>query len=110
MKILFLHGLDSSRESTKFHAILHPEKFCIDVDYRNLSYASVIDFYHQVHTLTPYFGVKAILFLAATLIILVATYYAVLQILNQHLLQVYSLAANLQQQPKLTTGRAILKV
>lgn len=32
------------------------------------------------------------------------------QILNQHLLQVYSLAANLQQQPKLTTGRAILKV
>ncbi|HFF4511506.1 TPA: esterase, partial [Acinetobacter baumannii] len=24
MKILFLHGLDSSRESTKFHAILHP--------------------------------------------------------------------------------------
>ncbi|MGK7720239.1 YqiA/YcfP family alpha/beta fold hydrolase, partial [Acinetobacter baumannii] len=40
MKILFLHGLDSSRESTKFHAILHPEKFCIDVDYRNLSYAS----------------------------------------------------------------------
>lgn len=44
MKILFLHGLDSSRESTKFHAILHPEKFCIDVDYRNLSYASVKDF------------------------------------------------------------------
>lgn len=43
MKILFLHGLDSSRESTKFHAILHPEKFCIDVDYRNLSYASVKD-------------------------------------------------------------------
>ncbi|EMB2322747.1 DUF1705 domain-containing protein, partial [Acinetobacter baumannii] len=41
-----------------------------------------IGFYHQVHTLTPYFGVKAILFLAATLIILVATYYAVLQILN----------------------------
>jgi len=47
MKILFLHGLDSSRESTKFHAISHPEKFCIDVDYRNLSYASVEYFYHQ---------------------------------------------------------------
>ena len=39
-------------------------------------------FYHQVHTLTPYFGVKAILFLVATLVILVGTYYAVLQILN----------------------------
>ncbi|MDG5684074.1 hypothetical protein N0Z46_14080, partial [Acinetobacter baumannii] len=54
MKILFLHGLDSSRESTKFHAILHPEKFCIDVDYRNLSYASVKDFYHQaIETIKP---------------------------------------------------------
>ncbi|MFW2721010.1 phosphoethanolamine transferase domain-containing protein, partial [Acinetobacter baumannii] len=41
-----------------------------------------IGFYHQVHTLTPYFGVKAILFLVATLVILVGTYYAVLQILN----------------------------
>lgn len=54
MKILFLHGLDSSRESTKFHAILHPEKFCIDVDYRNLSYASVEYFYHQaIQTIKP---------------------------------------------------------
>ena len=48
MKILFLHGLDSSRESTKFHAIVHPHKFCIDVDYRNLSYTSVEQFYQKV--------------------------------------------------------------
>ncbi len=52
MKILFLHGLDSSRESTKFHAILHPEKFCIDVDYRNLSYASVKDSQIQIPSAT----------------------------------------------------------
>ena len=41
-----------------------------------------IGFYHQVHLLTPYFGIKAILFLAATVVIVVAAYYAVLQILN----------------------------
>ncbi|WP_440206381.1 phosphoethanolamine transferase [Acinetobacter oleivorans] len=41
-----------------------------------------IGFYNKVHLLTPYFGVKAILFLAATVIIVVAAYYALLQILN----------------------------
>ncbi|NUF15188.1 phosphoethanolamine transferase domain-containing protein, partial [Acinetobacter lactucae] len=41
-----------------------------------------IGFYNKVHLLTPYFGVKAILFLAATVIIVVAAYYAILQILN----------------------------
>jgi len=41
-----------------------------------------IGFYHQVHLLTPYFGIKAILFLAATVVIVVAAYYALLQILN----------------------------
>lgn len=47
-KILFLHGLDSSRESTKFHAIDAKQKFCIDMDYRNLSFQSVADFYHEL--------------------------------------------------------------
>ena len=35
-----------------------------------------------MHLLTPYFGIKAILFLAATVVIVVAAYYAILQILN----------------------------
>lgn len=47
-KILFLHGLDSSRESTKFHAIDAKNKFCIDVDYRNLNYQTVETFYHDI--------------------------------------------------------------
>ena len=47
-KILFLHGLDSSRESTKFHAIDAKQKFCIDVDYRNLNFQTVADFYHEI--------------------------------------------------------------
>ena len=53
-KILFLHGLDSSRESTKFHAIDVVHKYCIDVDYRNLSYSSVAEFYHEmIETIKP---------------------------------------------------------
>lgn len=53
-KILFLHGLDSSKESTKFHVIKAADKYCIDVDYRNLSYQSVADFYHEmVQTIKP---------------------------------------------------------
>ena len=40
-KILFLHGLDSSKESTKFHAINAEKKYCINVDYRNLNYKTV---------------------------------------------------------------------
>ncbi|WP_180039516.1 YqiA/YcfP family alpha/beta fold hydrolase [Acinetobacter sp. YH12100] len=53
-KILFLHGLDSSRESTKFHAIDVVHKYCIDVDYRNLSYNSVTSFYHEmIETIKP---------------------------------------------------------
>ena len=51
-KILFLHGLDSSRESTKFHAIDVVHKYCIDVDYRNLSYSSVTEFYHETVSYT----------------------------------------------------------
>ena len=47
-KILFLHGLDSSRESTKFHAIDAKQKFCIDVDYRNLNFRTVANFYHEI--------------------------------------------------------------
>ncbi|MFH3626690.1 phosphoethanolamine transferase [Acinetobacter nosocomialis] len=39
-------------------------------------------FYKKVHLLTPYLGIKATFFLAATVVIVVATYYAVLQILN----------------------------
>jgi uncharacterized protein len=47
-KILFLHGLDSSRESSKFEAILAKRKFCINVDYRNLNYQTVADFYDEM--------------------------------------------------------------
>ena len=46
-KILFLHGLDSSKESTKFHAIDSVKKYCIDVDYRNLNYSTVAEFYQN---------------------------------------------------------------
>ena len=47
-KILFLHGLDSSRESTKFHAIDAKQKFCIDVDYRYLNFSTVASFYDDI--------------------------------------------------------------
>src|SRR5690606_19254271 len=47
-KILYLHGLDSSKESTKFHAINAANKFCIDVDYRNLNYVTVAEFYNEM--------------------------------------------------------------
>ena len=47
-KILFFHGLDSSRDSTKFHAIQASEKYCINVDYRNLSFETVAQFYHDI--------------------------------------------------------------
>lgn len=47
-KILFIHGLDSSRESTKFHAIDAKNKFCINVDYRNLNYETVETFYQDI--------------------------------------------------------------
>lgn len=54
IKILFLHGLDSSRESTKFHAINTSKKFCIDVDYRNLNYTTVEQFYSEaILTIKP---------------------------------------------------------
>lgn len=54
LRILFLHGLDSSRESTKFHAIHATKKFCIDVDYRNLNYATVEKFYNDaIATIKP---------------------------------------------------------
>lgn len=47
-KILFLHGLDSSKESTKYHAIEAVKKYCIDIDYRNLNYQTVESFYHDI--------------------------------------------------------------
>ncbi|WP_347453712.1 YqiA/YcfP family alpha/beta fold hydrolase [Acinetobacter thermotolerans] len=47
-KILFIHGLDSSKESTKFHAIDADKKYCIDVDYRNLNYVTVAEFYSEI--------------------------------------------------------------
>lgn len=46
-KILFFHGLDSSKESTNFQAIDADHKFCIDVDYRNLNYGTVHAFYQE---------------------------------------------------------------
>ena len=45
LKILFLHGLDSSKDSSKFNTIENEKKYCINVDYRNLSYATVEKFY-----------------------------------------------------------------
>lgn len=45
VKILFLHGLDSSRTSKKFDAITYEQKYCIDVDYRQLSFNTVLDLY-----------------------------------------------------------------
>jgi uncharacterized protein len=47
-KILFFHGLDSTRESTKFHAIDAEQKFCINVDYRNLSFQAATDFFNEI--------------------------------------------------------------
>ena len=47
-KILFLHGLDSSKESTKFHAIHAEKKYCIDIDYRNLNYKTVENLYNEM--------------------------------------------------------------
>ena len=47
-KILFFHGLDSSKESTKFQAIDAIEKICIHVDYRNLNYSTVARFYCDI--------------------------------------------------------------
>ncbi|MDY6467106.1 YqiA/YcfP family alpha/beta fold hydrolase [Acinetobacter faecalis] len=46
--VLFFHGLDSSRDSTKFHAIDAPKKYCINVDYRNLNFETVAQFYHDI--------------------------------------------------------------
>lgn len=47
-KILFLHGLDSSKDSSKFHAINSVKKYCIDMDYRNLNYKTVENLYHEI--------------------------------------------------------------
>ena len=53
-KILFFHGLDSSKESTKFYAIDSDHKFCLSVDYRALSFRSVYQFYQDlIETLKP---------------------------------------------------------
>lgn len=48
LKILFLHGLDSSKESTKFEAIDAKNKYCINVDYRNLNFQTVATFYQDI--------------------------------------------------------------
>lgn len=41
-----------------------------------------IGFFHKIHTLTPYVGIKASLFLMATVSVLVACYFAIFQIFN----------------------------
>lgn len=48
LKVLFLHGLDSSKESTKFEAIDAKHKYCINVDYRNLNFQTVSEFYQEI--------------------------------------------------------------
>lgn len=68
-KILFFHGLDSSKESTKFYAIDSHRKFCVNVDYRALSFQSVFSFYQDLiekiqpdiivgHSLGSYWALK----------------------------------------------------
>ena len=68
-KILFVHGLDSNRESTKFHAIDANQKFCIEIDYRNLNFQTVANFYRDIiakiqpeilvgHSLGAYWALK----------------------------------------------------
>lgn len=53
-KILFFHGLDSSKASSKFHAIDSNNKFCVTVDYRALSFQSVYALYQElIRTLKP---------------------------------------------------------
>lgn len=55
IKILFLHGLDSSKDSTKFHAINTRNKFCIDIDYRNLTFDVVENlFKDMIETIQPH--------------------------------------------------------
>lgn len=64
-----MHGLDSSRESTKFHALQSENKCCITVDYRNLNYQTVAHFYQEIiqkiqpdvlvgHSLGAYWALK----------------------------------------------------
>lgn len=48
MSILFLHGLDSSKDSNKYHALDYPQKYCMTIDYRNLSFHSVEALYQQM--------------------------------------------------------------
>lgn len=48
LKVLFLHGLDSSKESTKFETIDSKNKYCINVDYRNLNFQTVSEFYQEI--------------------------------------------------------------
>lgn len=68
-KVLFLHGLDSAKESRKFEAIDAKDKLCINVDYRNLNYNTVEAFYHDIiqkikpeilvgHSLGAYWALK----------------------------------------------------
>lgn len=68
-KVLFLHGLDSSKESSKFEAIDAENKLCINIDYRNLNFATVERFYHDIiqkikpeilvgHSLGAYWALK----------------------------------------------------
>lgn len=47
-KILFMHDLDSSRESSQFKVINSFNKVCINVDYRNLNFGTVERFYSEI--------------------------------------------------------------
>lgn len=47
-KILYMHGLDSSKDSTKFSALSFKNKFCINIDYRNLNFDAVERFYCEI--------------------------------------------------------------
>ncbi len=47
MKVLFLHGLDSSSETNKFEVIDTPTKYCLTVDYRSKSFEQVKELYEE---------------------------------------------------------------
>lgn len=68
-KILFMHDLDSSRESSQFKVINSFNKVCINVDYRNLNFGAVERFYTEIiekiqpdilvgHSLGGYWAIK----------------------------------------------------
>ncbi len=47
-RIVFLHDLDENRDCQIFHHLIQPNKFCLEMDYRNLSFNAVAALYEDV--------------------------------------------------------------